>query len=201
MRRRSFTVTVCALVVLAGCATTSAPPAPPDWPAHRESLRQLTHWEARGKLALRSAQQSESASFHWRQAGERVTLHLSGPLGVNAATLETDGRRLTIRRGDDIEQWDIEAGGYLHHESGWKLPLNALPYWIRGLPDPDQTVQHLQLDQTGTRLLLLNQGDWVVRVDSYDYFDQLVLPTRLALDNGTTSAIILIRQWTPEAGR
>jgi outer membrane lipoprotein LolB len=186
---------LCWILLLSACATAPAPPVSSNWVAHQAELTALTHWSAKGKISLRSAEGAESASFQWHQAVENLALQLSGPLGVNATRINIDGQQLTIRSGGETQVWDITADSALYADSGWELPLNALPHWIKGLPDPDQPIQNLQLDQSGGRLMLLNQDDWVIRIDAYGQFEQHVLPTRLAVDNGTTSAIFLIPQW------
>lgn len=156
----------------------------------------LDHFRAEGKLALRSPEQSESASFHWIQRGERVRIELSGPLGVNATTISSDGRELEILRGEERSRWDVSDPAALTRGTGWYLPVSALPYWLRGIPDPQLAVDQLTLaDQ---RLSLLRQAGWEISVERYAGFGGLSLPTRLQIRRADSLVRLVIRHWQPE---
>ncbi len=186
----------CALLLLAGCA--AAPPgAPgPGWEVHRGQVLALDHFRAEGKLALRSPEQSESASFLWQQQGERARIELSGPLGVNATTLESDGRELEILQGEARSRWDLSDPAALYRETGWYLPVAALPYWLRGVPAPQVAVEELALERD--RLSRLRQAGWEISVERYERFGNLDLPTRLQLRHAQRSVRLVIRRWLAE---
>jgi outer membrane lipoprotein LolB len=157
----------------------------------------LDHFRAEGKLALRSPEQSESASFLWQQQGERARIELSGPLGVNAATLESDGRELEILQGESRSRWDLSDPAVIYRETGWYLPVAALPYWLRGIPAPGPAVDELALERG--RLSRLRQAGWEISVERYERFGDLDLPTRLQLRHDRRSVRLVIRRWQAEA--
>jgi len=190
-----FLGTVFVLLFLGGCAATQIPTDPVTWKEQQARLLLLKSWQASGKLALRTPENSESANFSWQQQNQQLLLRLSGPLGINTAEIESDGRQLIVRDGDLIQRWDIRDGHVLSLHTGWELPVTSLPYWLKGLPDPSNAPRQLQLDDNGRRLLLLEQGDWSIRYDEYGLFDGLSLPTRLAVTNKLSRATILIRNW------
>ena len=158
----------------------------------------MDQWRAEGKLALRSPEQSESASFQWRQAGETVRVELSGPLGVNTSTISSDGHRMEILRGEERSVWDVSDPRALAQETGWYLPITALPHWLRGLPAPHYTVEDLGLENQ--RLAGLRQAGWEIRYERYADFAGLALPTRLQILRDDTSVKLIIRQWQPGPG-
>jgi len=188
----------CALLVLTACATSPPDDSGPGWDDHRRQVENLEHWTAEGKLALRSPDQSESASFQWRQQGEQIRVELSGPLGVNASTITSDGRQVEIVQGEERSVWDVSDPESLARDTGWYLPITALPHWLRGIPAPHFEVEQLGLENQ--RLALLKQAGWEISYERYSGFDGVSLPTRMQIRRGETSVRLLIRRWLPGRG-
>ncbi|MCB1677752.1 MAG: outer membrane lipoprotein LolB [Halioglobus sp.] len=184
------------LWVLTGCSTPiSRAPTPLDWLQHRARLQQLTHWQASGKLALRSAERAETAALNWRQDGPQTRLRLSGPMGLNSATIYSDGRQMEVQQGDELHVWDVSTPGALASSTGWDLPLPALPYWLKGLPWPQSPVQRLEMDPVLALPRTLLQDDWEIHYEHYRQFEDLALPTRLRIRRGDTSVRLIISNW------
>lgn len=196
MKRCVQLTAVLAVLLLAGCAgPTVRAPGDISWADHRSELQLLTHWTIEGKLALRTAEQAESASMRWLQEGASTELSLSGPMGINATTIHSDGRLLEIRQGDQSSHWDLSDPALLARETGWDLPLQALPYWLKGLPSPDLTVQSLELNPEKSLLQSLQQDHWLVLYEDYDTFGRYRMPTRLHIRRADTSVRVIIRDW------
>jgi len=183
--------------LLAACAGQQPrPPAAGSWEEHSASLQAFTHWTAEGKLALRSPDQSESASMRWQQEGAASRLSLSGPLGVAATSLYSDGRSLVIRQGEEVTTWDLASETtMLEEKTGWDLPLLALPYWIKGVPAPGLAIQGSEQGPDPALLQVLRQDGWVIRYEDYADFGQFTLPTALRLQHQETSLRLIIRSW------
>jgi outer membrane lipoprotein LolB len=183
-------------VLLTACAGQQARlPTDASWTEHSARLQALDSWSAEGKLALRSAEQSESASLLWQQDGRNTRLQLSGPMGLNSTAIHSDGDRLEVRRGDDIRSFDISTPGAMVRNTGWDLPLQALPHWLKGLPAPDTRISGLELDPNRTLLRTLHQGGWEIHYETYANFGDFTLPTRLQIQRADTSARVIIRNW------
>ena len=189
---------VLALLLTACAAPAVKLPDSPGWSSHSAALQGLDNWQAEGKLALRSSEHSESASLLWTQRNGESLLRLSGPMGLNTTTIRSDGQRLQVQRGDDIRDWDISTPEAIARNTGWDLPLQALPHWLKGLPAPQGRIEGLQLEQD--RLQLLTQDGWEVSYEAYGAFGQLVLPTRLRIQRGDTTARVIIRNWNTLPG-
>ena len=196
MKRAVQLIAALAILLLAGCAgPTVRPPGEVSWADHRDELQLLTHWTIEGKLALRTAEQAESASMRWLQEGASTRLSLSGPMGINATTIHSDGRLLEVHQGDQSSHWDLADPTLLARETGWDLPLQALPYWLKGLPAPDLTVQSLELNPERSLLQSLQQGQWLVQYEDYATFGGHRMPTRLRIRRADTSLRVIIREW------
>lgn len=188
------------LLVLSGCAGQSQQvPGEESWQAREAQLARLDHWTASGKIALRTAEQAESASLLWQQMGEATHLRLSGPLGVSATTVDSDGHQLEVRQGDDYSRWNLDDPN-LAQPGGWDLPLRSMHYWLKGIPDPDLAVESLQLDEPGQLPQLLQQQGWTVEYQQFSRFDDYRLPTKLRVFRGETQARILLRNWADLTG-
>jgi outer membrane lipoprotein LolB len=183
----------CLLTACAGVQREAAPTT--GWDEHRQRLAALQHWTAAGKLAVRSPEQSESASLLWQQVGQATHLRLTGPLGVSATTVDSDGREVLIRRGTESSQLDISDPDSLYHQTGWNLPLAALPHWLKGIPDPAVPVDDLSLQPERELLRELRQSGWLVRYESYGEFDGLLLPTAVRMLREGYSVRLLLRDW------
>lgn len=198
---RSLPVALAALLLLAGCAGQDTRDAPQgSWAQHSERLQQLQQWNASGKLALRTEQRAESATIQWRQQGHNTELQLSGPMGLSATTIHSDGKRVDIRQGDELRTLDISTPDAILRNTGWDLPLGALPYWLKGIPSPDSPVQFLELDPATDRARVLRQDDWEIQYRNYDQFDSYTLPTDLRIRRATTSGRVIIRDWQVRPG-
>jgi outer membrane lipoprotein LolB len=193
--RLPLAATLLALLLSACAGQVARPVIESSWEEHRDRLQALTHWDAIGKLALRTSELAESASLEWRQQGPSTTLQLSGPLGVNATTVYSDGASLVIRQGEDTHTLDLSDPLEFERRTGWDLPLQALPHWLKGVPAPDLAVQYLEVGQDPTLLQTLQQDDWEVRYQQYARFELFMLPTRLTIQRASTTLRVIIRDW------
>ncbi|MDX1734166.1 MAG: lipoprotein insertase outer membrane protein LolB [Halioglobus sp.] len=184
------------LAVAAGCAVIDdRTTAPADWASHRDSLLELYAWTATGKVALRSRDSAESATIIWRQQATESWVRLSGPFGAATTNLYSDGRSLTVQQGEEQRTVDISTPGQVLLNTGWDLPLQAQPHWLRGQPDPDSEVQELGIDPASGHLASLRQQGWQVRYSQYRLNGDVTLPSRLVLEKDDTRATLLIRRW------
>jgi outer membrane lipoprotein LolB len=131
----------------------------------------------------------------WEQRHRQTRLRLSGPVGLNSTTIISDGQRLELQRGDEpARSWDISSTDAIAANTGWDLPLQALPYWIKGLPAPAGEVENLLLQQDQAQGF--TQDGWQVEYQEYRQFGELALPTRLLISRGETRVRLILRNWT-----
>ena len=184
-------------LLLAGCASQDSrdPQNNLGWVEHSQQLTQLQAWQANGKLAMRTPDRAESANILWQQRGRSTVLQLSGPVGLSATTITSDGQQMEIRRREEVNVLDISTPNAIAQSTGWDLPLHALPYWLKGIPSPDSGAQLLELDPATNLLRNLQQDDWEIHYEEFGWFEDINLPTRLRIQKGTTSARIIIRKW------
>ena len=184
------------MLLLTGCSGwDQREPASISWQTHSEHLKLLQQWTANGKMAVRTENTSESVSFIWQQDNQNTYVQLSGPLGMGATTIHSDGQTLEIHQGDEHRTIDISNPDAIVLNTGWDLPLQALSYWLKGIPAPASKVQRLEPDPQTELLNSLWQDDWEVNYQRYKQFQGFTLPTRLQVQRDETRAKIIISDW------
>lgn len=121
-----------------------------------------------------------------------MRLELSGPVGLGQVVLEqTDGRSRLLREGEwqDIEHFSTA----LESELGWPLPLELMPWWLRGLPAPSPAPT--RADVLDDRLHALQQADWQLKFSRYMPVTDTSLPARIAFSRGDVSGKLLLKRW------
>lgn len=190
-----------ALILLAGCAGLSSRESLQGqgdaglWKAHKSQIEGIDGWQISGKLGIRTANDSGSATLFWLQRQDYFDIRLAGPLAVGSARLRG--------RPDDV-QLDLSSQGSFHSDSaedllekglGWRLPVSHLLWWVRGLPAPGSRSQ-VTLD-ADSQLAKLQQDGWQVDYLSYVEQSGYVLPERIKLRGEGLQVTLVIKDWQP----
>ena len=171
-------IVVMTAVSMAGCATQSGtPPAVTHWQTYQDHATAITHWRMSAKIALRWRGGAENASLNWSQNNGHSEVDLSGPFGAGAVRITQQGDALEVERGGEHSVYDSSTPETLAAATGWPIPVNALPFWLRGLPDPDQALDRLAL-QDG-RAQEIHQGGWTISYSAYTAVGAGSLPETL----------------------
>jgi outer membrane lipoprotein LolB len=187
-----------ALLVLAGCAPQPRrAEMPADWQAHAAAVGALEAWQLQGKIGVRAASGSGSAFLTWKQEAASYRLVLSGALGMGKLVLtgDADGVAWNDSRGRTGRHADPDA--LVAEIWGWQLPVAALKYWIRGIPQPGRAVEDAEF--AGAEVTRFRQSGWLVEPGAYREVDGLALPTRLRLEGEGAVLTLLINRWGPPA--
>jgi outer membrane lipoprotein LolB len=184
----------CASTIILGCAST--PNEPLDhlsWQQRSAQLSQLNHWRVKGKIAVRTTNQSESGSLIWQNSEQNTHITLSGPLGLGATTIDSDGKELVVSHKGVTRRYDVSSNQAAMANIGWDLPLSSLTHWIKGLPAPHSDVYSEIIEQGLWRQLI--QDGWTVTFERYAQFQHYTLPTRLTVERGDTRARLILSHW------
>jgi outer membrane lipoprotein LolB len=128
-------------------------------------------------MALRADSEGWQASVVWRRHDERHQIDLNGPLGRGHVRLTRDRDGAVLRDADQNEHRNANAEELLLRATGYRLPLDGLDYWVRGLPAPGSDAER-ELDAWG-RLTRLRQLGWDIEFLEYDEHAGLDLPSKL----------------------
>ncbi len=195
-----FFLAVLATLSLAACAAAPRVPDVLPWPQRAAQLSALKDWELRGRVALQTDDnRGGQAALHWQYRGERHVIVLRGPLGGGLLRLQQDRDGAYLQDAERREYRAASAEELLFSVAGWRIPINGLEYWIRGLPAPSEiTLQ--EWDEYG-RLTRLQQFGWDVYFLEYSSSGDYELPSRLDLilsapdGSARAEARIVIDEW------
>ena len=188
-------VLLLALLLLSACATV--PPAPEpvrEFAAHAKRVEALAGWALRGRAALTTPQDSGTLAVDWRQVGEAYRIELRAPLGAGSVRLSGDQAGVLLQTSDGEEAFARTPGGLLQAYTGYQLPVEALRYWLLGVPVPDYAADQ----RFGDEGLLdeLEQLGWQIDYRGYGQYGELALPTKIFLRNEDGIDVrVVVQRW------
>lgn len=155
----------------------------------------LDTWDLSALIAIRNmnANHAETVNLNWQQNKQVYTMALFGPLGANAVKISGSPGHVLLEKGNGEKYTATSPEAMLAQQTGWRLPVSSLYYWIRGLPVPNIPSQK-SMDDKNHIALLLQQG-WRIQYLNYTPVRQIDLPTKLFLNNAELNIKIIISQW------
>ncbi|MDX2346172.1 MAG: lipoprotein insertase outer membrane protein LolB [Legionella sp.] len=160
---------------------------------HINAAKHLSTWQITGAVAAKTKNKSWTASLDWKQQSlNRYRLRLYGPLGGGSVLVEKNGRIITYQDGQKkIKTTDIDQ--LLYKETGVRVPLHNLYYWVRGVKAPG-AIQSTEYDAKG-HLIILKQGGYTIRYEGYQTVKGRDLPTKLRVTGSRGSLKLVIKHW------
>ena len=204
----SIRLLLCVTLGLHGCSTTQHEITPlpfTEAPILQQAEKEAIQcWQIKGKIGYipfdPELPKGGSAHLMWQQQPNDYTLHLSGPLGQGAVTLTGDRDRVVL---DDGEQQVVRenAEQLLEEALGWFIPVDALTWWVRGLPQPpmaltasDHPPYQYMLNQEG-HIEHLQQMGWEIDYTSYQSVDQVMLPRKIQAVHKRLKIKLSLNRW------
>lgn len=173
------------LVGLSGCVSR--------WP--QDALD--SDFNLRGRIGIRDGERSLSASFDWRQAGERFSIRMWGPFGQGRVALRGNGEVVTIADGRGTIVEGEDAGQLMRQALGWSLPVTALQRWITGRVDPAVPATRLHRQDDGT-LTAFEQHGWLVELSAWGETAIGPAPGRVVASRNGRRIVVLCKEWTAD---
>lgn len=167
--------------LITGCSSLDKSPALDDQVASELSW----HWQAKGRLAIKTSQDNASGGFDWQQDGANYQIELSGPLGQGRVSIKGEPFYVQLVEGKEIQE--AASPEILFANAGWQLPLSNLVYWLQGHPAPGK-VDWLTRHQ-------FSQDGWQVEWRKFTQLKQQTLPSLLLVSNEQLSLRLAVNQW------
>ena len=181
--------------VLSGCAQAPVEKrVTPSWDTRRDELMRLENWDLKGRIGVRTQNESGSGSLLWTQRRDMFDIRVIAPLSGRAYELSGGAGSVTLRTPDRNTLQAEDAETLLRQTEGWYFPVSELVYWIRGLPAPALQVDSLLLDEEN-RVSALNQGGWSIHYKRYIGVEGTSMPGRLDLENEHVRVRLSVREW------
>jgi outer membrane lipoprotein LolB len=200
-------------LALAGCSALpprASAPAPatasaPDAAAQQAEaeraqwLQAHPDWAFQGRVAISSGRNGGSGRIDWKQQHRQYEVELSAPVTRQSWRLFGDTHyeagRLEGLEGGPREGENAEE--LLREATGWEIPVNLLPQWVRGQVAFDtEEPERVDYDAQG-RPHLLRQMGWDIEFqDWYPPGDgRPALPRRIEARSGDAKVRLLVDRW------
>lgn len=185
------------LSLLSACAHKI--PTSIEYKTHQESLTILDHWQLNGKLGIKAPEESGSANIKWQQQADTYDIQLTGPLGQKSIHIEGNKHQVTLTEKGKAAIKANSAEDLIRENTGWKLPLTQLTYWVRGLAAPDIKIKSLKENDRGL-IGTLEQSGWTIQYLSYHQVNHqnqmLYLPQKVIAHYQDFRLTLIVRKWT-----
>lgn len=165
-------------------------------------LRAQPDWTFQGRVAVSKGRDGGNGRIDWQQQDRQYHIQLAAPVTRQSWRLSGDSRQPGARlegldggprAGDDAQWLLLEA-------TGWDIPVNQLPDWVRGLVAADAPApERLGSDAEG-RPRTLHQLGWDIGfLDWYPAEDgRPALPRRIEATRGDAKVRLIVDQWSFE---
>ncbi len=210
MSRYVIVLPLLMLLFLSGCALQLQPQNPASsavfnsvakeqiaWKAHREKMRSVTQWDIIGRAGIRSPEGSGSLNINWTQKNKDYSIVFSGPFGRILAHLSgKSGTMVTLSVPGKSSLSSSSGEALLEEETGWNIPVDAMRYWVLGIPVPEsKNAEHAIFLLNGHgQLTSLKQLGWRVVYSHYVTVDDYTLPAKIEL-SGQQIKVVLLINW------
>lgn len=162
--------------------------------AHVAEVGSLTRWSLTGKLGVRAPDAGTSFGIDWHQDGSDYEVRVRGPMGQSAALVRGDDRHVVVERAGEAALAGDDAESLVREALGWDIPVDALRFWIRGLPDPSLEVESASYLDEGWFSELM-QRDWRVEFSRYRALEGRSLPGRVRASRDAVILTFVVTRW------
>ena len=155
-------------------------------------------WSIYAKLGIKNDEDSGSVTLNWEQTRNDYHIQVSGPFGQGNAKLTGNDQLIRIEQPGKQTLYSKAPKMLVQQTFGWDLPLQHLPYWIRGLQNPNDsadTVQNKQYDDMGL-LSGFSQYGWTITYSRYTPKQQRLAPHKIRAENGNITLTLIIKEWS-----
>jgi outer membrane lipoprotein LolB len=150
---------------------------------NQEKLVLMNHWELIGKIAIITPNERKSAYLNWQQANQVIDFRLTNLIGVSLLNLTFDGETARLE-ADGEEYKDQSTEALVYRTTGWILPLDNLPQWIKGSVNAqDHIIQNDQGLPEIIRPICTTCTGWEITYSQYEYVQGVWLPFLIEVNN------------------
>jgi outer membrane lipoprotein LolB len=190
-----------ALLALLVSACATVPPAPgalaqqeAAYDSRAAGITAWTRWGFHGRLSMDDGVDGGSGRLDWRADGDSSRLDFRGTLGRGAWRLTIRPKGALLQRSDGSRVAAPSVEELVLAEVGWRVPVDALAWWVRGLRAPGEA-DRVEFDESG-RIVRLLQAGWTIEFDRYRAVAGTELPGRIEAVSGDLRLKLVPAQWS-----
>lgn len=197
-------------VSLAGCSVQTISTAPAavinkpvpvkpanPWQERQRVMNNMQSWDMNGRAALRFKGDAWTFGLGWFQKNrQQYTLQIKNPVtGTVVGVLEQSPGKAVLRSQGRVHT-GADAERLLEQQMRVKMPVNGMPYWVRGVMAPQYQVGKVQLDGQGRPTQIVQSG-WVIDYSGYQGNGFAALPSKVNISRAQEQikVKVLAKQW------
>ncbi|GAA0410809.1 lipoprotein insertase outer membrane protein LolB [Cocleimonas flava] len=153
-----------------------------SWEQRQAYLARRQNWSLGSKISLRYGDENYIFGLSWaQQNASQYTMQITHPLtGALVAKLSRQSGGVTLLADNGRTYRDTDEERLLQNQSGVRIPVKGMQYWVRGMTSPEYKVDQLILDNLG-RPETLYQAGWKVSYSNYTNNSTQAMPRRVVL--------------------
>ena len=167
------------------------------WARRQLAMNRMASWTMAGRSALRFKSEGWTFGLNWVQRNrQQYALQIRNPLtGAVVGILDQSPGRATLRARGKIHN-GTDAERLLQQQLGVKMPVNGMPYWIRGVMASQYPAGKVTLDAKGRPKQIIQAG-WVIDYFNYQNLRFDALPSKINISRvqEQVNVRILAKQW------
>lgn len=175
------------LVMLAACAPRQTILQGTDAQVEIGRLHDIQRWSFDGRIAVRSRDDSWTASLHWQHQPGIDNLKLSGPLGQGGVSIVLDHGCITIDQGGQDQAYSCEPDELIQQRLGRFVPVEDLSSWVLGVPQPTKV-----FEDTADGFI---QSGWEIRIKELMQVGAEFMPHKMIVSKDTNKLKLVIDRW------
>lgn len=177
--------------------TTNSAARQTPWQQRQLAMNRMQSWSMGGRSALRFKADAWTFGLNWVQRNrQQYSLQIKHPItGTVIGILDQSPGRATLKSRGKVSTGP-DAERLLQQQLGVKMPVNGMPYWIRGVMAPQYPVGKVTFGARGLPKQIIQAG-WVMDYANYNGAGINALPTRINISRTQeqVNVRILAKQW------
>jgi len=163
-----------------------------------KKLIALKNWKIKGKMAIITPDERQSATLNWHYQGDKnnQVLNLTTILGIQVFNLESvNGMHIVEVSGERYQSPDLNK--ILTSLTGFTLPTQAMTFWLKGLPylNTDVISYNNITDLPETLTSYYDEKKWQVKYSRYRQILEYQLATIFTIKQDDLVIKINVHQW------
>lgn len=158
-------------------------------------VKRLTNWKITGAIAAKHGSEGWQARVIWREESpQEFSGRLYAYFSPEQVVIKGKPGKVILfdEKGQQFEDRSIE--NMIKKSTGWRIPMDQLRYWVRGIAAPNSTSK-VRFNKEG-RITSMKQSGWALRYKDYVSISGYVLPKKVELVSGDLRVRLVISKWT-----
>ncbi len=156
-------------------------------------LSDLNHWQFNARVSIKTPEDNITASLDWQKNQSLFDFFLSGSFGVTIAHLIQleNSASLEIPDTDKLIHYDAER--LLRQTLGWDFPINALSYWVKGLPS-GRAGEIISYNDKG-QISKISLDQWQIDFSKYRLYQGYLIPKMIKATHPNIRLKVVAKKW------